>query len=165
MTGRTFRKLASEDIRMVKTICGDIRIASSLGDKEVVDSAFQLLFESIDGSIELIESFFGKPQVSIGMREPQRDWMNDDPPETLENLRMTVSVNEITMKTYERDASLAEDELQARTFDSRRIRLIRLTSFTVQMGRCEIRKKEPAFWTKELDLEFKAYLNPPIFQQ
>lgn len=153
-----------EDARAILAISSAIEAAAGFNDRKNVRYGARLLLETIDDSTELLDQYgkylFGG--VRLSSREPQGNWLNEGPVEIVESMRTAVAVDEATMESYGEDAKLL-DEADARKFDGRRVRLRRLLSFSVQMGRRVILEKWPQFWTTELEKEFEEYLVPPIF--
>lgn len=162
MTGRFFRKLISESIRMVRDIFSDIRIAADRGDRKFVGYGVGLIEDIIDDDIEMIGQFYGiqeKKRRSLGGSEEKgKHWMEGSPPEILENMYLLLSYYNSLIIGLKKNIE-ALDEIQARRLDRKNIQYLRELALRVQSGKSVIVEKDPSFWTDEMESDFKEALD------
>lgn len=161
MIGKMFRSLLSANTRLIEDVSSDIRVAGSLGDSKFIRYGVSLLGDVVDDSTHLVHSFYEGQAAShrkLGASEgPGRSWDQGTPPEILENMYLIVAHYSALVKGLEDNSSLL-DEDQARDLDRRRIQFLREMALRVQIGKLTIVKKDPEFWTSDMERDFKEAL-------
>lgn len=160
MTGRQFRSLLAQNIRIIENTAEDVMAAASLGDRRFVGCGFSILGDVIDDGIDFIRGFYEGRYRRRGMgatEERGRHWQEGAPIEILENMRLIQSYYTSIIKEIE--ATAAEmDEQQVRGFDRKRIQALREMALRVQTGKMSIMAKDPSFWTPAMEEEFREAL-------
>lgn len=161
VTGKTFRRLLAMDIRMINDVSRDIEVAASFGDSDFLGYATRILLDAARNAERTIDVYYvgllGKSSLSGPPEEKGKHWMEEDPPGIIESVRTARGYYESVIKALKRDAENV-DEQAARELDSRRVNAMRRLAVIVKSAKKVILERDPAFWTPELEEEFKEWL-------
>lgn len=149
---------------MINDVSRDIEVAASLGDSEFVGYATVILLDAARNAERTIDAYYvgllEKPSLS-GPADKGKHWMEEDPPGIIESVRTARGYYESVIKALKRDAEDVDEEA-ARELDSRRVNAMRRLALIVKSAKKVILERDPAFWTPELEEEFKEWLEFPF---
>lgn len=163
MRGAAFRSMMAGYVRLIHEIGNDIEAAATLGERKLVKSAFKVFGDTISNATTLLMEYLPikAARLSATHEEAGRRWDKGTPPEILEDMRLMVSFYQSFANELERTASEA-DEVESRNLERKRIQYLRQGALRIRIGKIEIVKQDPSFWTPALENEFHDWLKYPL---